>query len=80
MAEEFTLAPMRRLFKKHSDLRISNGAAEELRIVVGDYASNVAEAAIVIALEEDRKTVIDRDVIAARLRVFEEIKRRKTDV
>lgn len=65
MAEEFTLAPMRRLLRKHGNLRISDGAAEELRMVVGDYGSKVAEAAVAIALEEGRRTVLGRDVRAA---------------
>lgn len=65
MAEEFTLAPMRRLIRKHSDLRISEGAAEELRRAVGDYGNKVAEAAVAHAVDEDRKTVLDRDVRAA---------------
>lgn len=65
MAEEFTLAPMRRLIGKHGDLRISEGAAEELRQAVGDYGSKVAEAAVAHAVGDGRKTVLDRDVRAA---------------
>jgi len=71
LAEEFTVAPMRRLFKRHGDLKVSEGAAEELRAAVGEYGSRVAEAAIEIALKEGRKTVLDRDVSAAK----EEIER-----
>jgi len=69
LAEEFTFAPMRRLLRKHGDLRISEGAAEELRAVVGEYGSKVAEAAIAHALGEGRKTVLDRDVREAKLTV-----------
>ncbi len=69
MAEEFTLAPMRRLLRKHGDLRISEGAAEELRAVIGEYGTRVAEAAIAHAQGEGRKTVLDRDVRQARLTV-----------
>ncbi len=65
MAEDFTLAPMRRLIRKHGDLRISEGAAEELRQAVGDYGSKVAEAAVAQAVGDGRKTVLDRDVRAA---------------
>jgi len=64
MAEEFTLASMRRLLRKHGDLRISDGSAEELRHAVGEYGSKVAEAAVAHALEEGRKTVLDRDISA----------------
>jgi histone H3/H4 len=69
LTEEFTLAPMRRLLRKHGDLRVSEGAAEELRAVVGEYGSRVAEAAMANALDEGRKTVLDRDVRAAKLTV-----------
>lgn len=65
VAEDFTLAPMRRLIRKHGDLRISEGAAEELRQAVGDYGSKVAEAAVAQAVGDGRKTVLDRDVRAA---------------
>lgn len=66
MAEEFTLAPMRRLIRKHGDLRISEAASEELRQVVGDYGSKVAGMAVANAQGEGRRTVLDRDVRAAR--------------
>ena len=62
MAEDFTLAPMRRLLRKHGDLRISEGAAEEMRSAIGEYGSKIAEAAIAHALSEGRKTVLDRDI------------------
>ena len=75
MTEEFTLAPIRRLLRKHGDLRVSEGAAEELRAVMGDYGSRVAEAAISHALGEGRKTVLDRDVREARLMVEGEVER-----
>lgn len=75
-AEEFTLAPMRRLIMKHGDLRISEGAAEELRRAVGEYGSRVAEEAVARALADGRRTVLDRDVrAAARLAGVGEVKR-----
>jgi histone H3/H4 len=69
IAEEFTQAPMRRLIRKHGDLRISEGAVEELRRVVGDYGSKVAKIAVTHALSEGRRTVLDRDIRVARLLV-----------
>jgi len=69
VAEEFTLAPMRRLIKRHGDLRVSEEAGEELRRVIGDYGSRVAEAAVAHAREEGRRTVLARDVRAALRRV-----------
>lgn len=73
MAEEFTLAPMRRLLRKHGDLRISEGAAEELRAVIGEYGVRIAEAAIAHAQGEGRKTVLDRDVRQAKMTVEGEV-------
>jgi histone H3/H4 len=64
MAEEFTNASMRRLLRKHGDLRISDSSAEELRHAVGVYGSKVAKAAVAHAIEEGRKTVLDRDIRA----------------
>ena len=69
LAEEFTLAPIRRLFKKRSGLRISEGAAEELRRLLGEYGSSLAEVSISIASGDGRKTVLERDVIAAKDRL-----------
>ena len=69
MAEEFSLAPIRRLFKKRGDLRVREGAAEELRRALGEYGLSLAEAAIAIAKENNRKTVLERDVSAAKDRI-----------
>lgn len=71
MAEEFTLAPMRRLLKKAGDLRIGEGAAEELRVVLGDVGERLAEAAVERALAEGRRTVLVRDINAARVSVLD---------
>jgi histone H3/H4 len=68
LAEEFTLAPMRRLIKKQGDLRISEEAAEEMRRTVGELAERIAEAAAENAMKDNRKTVLERDIRAARLR------------
>jgi len=68
MAEEFTLAPMRRLIKKQGDIKISEEAAEEMRRAVGEAAQRIAEAAVENARKDNRKTVLERDIRAARLR------------
>lgn len=70
MAEEFTVAPMRRLLKKAGDLRISPDAAEELRRAVGTYGLRVAKLAVEAAQSEGRKTVLERDIKAAAVRVW----------
>ncbi len=72
-AEEFTLAPMRRLIKKYGDLKISEGAAEEMRRAVGTAASALAEAAVENALAEGRRTVLERDIKAAAAKLREGI-------
>jgi histone H3/H4 len=68
MAEEFTLAPMRRLIKKQGDIKISEEAAEEMRRAVGEAAQRIAEAAVENARKDNRKTVLERDIRFARLR------------
>ncbi len=68
MAEEFTLAPMRRLIKKQGDVKISEEAAEEMRRAVGEAAQRIAEAAVENARRDNRKTVLERDIRAARVR------------
>jgi histone H3/H4 len=68
MAEEFTLAPMRRLIKKQGDIKISEEAAEEMRRAVGEAAQRIAESAVENARKDNRKTVLERDIRAARLR------------
>jgi len=69
VAEEFTLAPMRRLIKRYGDLRVSEEASEELRRVIGDYGSRIAEAAVALVRQEQRKTVLPRDIRAAQRQI-----------
>lgn len=71
MAEEFTVAPIRRLLKKAGDLRISPDAAEEMRRLLGLYGARIAECAVENASKEGRKTVLERDIKAAVVRVRE---------
>jgi histone H3/H4 len=71
LAEEFTVAPIRRLLKKAGDLRISPDAAEEMRRMVGLYGARLAEYAVENASKEGRKTVLERDIKAAAVRVRE---------
>jgi histone H3/H4 len=62
MAEEFTIAPIRRLLKKAGDLRISEEAANALREHIGEYGLKIAEYAVIEAEQDDRKTVLERDI------------------
>ncbi len=69
MAEEFTLAPMRRLIKRFGDLKVSMEAGEEMRRAIGEYGSKLARLAVEMALRENRGTVLARDVRAAQRRL-----------
>jgi histone H3/H4 len=70
MAEEFTIAPIRRLLKKAGDLRISEESAELLRIYVGEYCSELAKFAVKYAEAEGRKTILERDIKKAAEKVW----------
>lgn len=65
MAEEFTLAPMRRLLKRVRNLRVSEGASEELRMVLGELGLRIAKESVAHAEGEGRKTVLRKDIRAA---------------
>ena len=57
MAEEFTIAPFRRLLKKAGDVRISPEAAEEMRRQIGVYGKRLAQEAVANALKIDIKRI-----------------------
>jgi histone H3/H4 len=65
LSEEFTIAPMRRLLKKAGDLKIGPEAAEEMRRVMGIYGAKLAEFAVESASSEGRRTVLEKDIRAA---------------
>jgi histone H3/H4 len=62
MAEEFTIAPMRRLLKKAGNLRVNEDAANTLRIFIGEYGSRIAKFAVENAIRDKRKTILERDI------------------
>jgi len=62
MAEEFTLASMRRLLGKQGDARISLEAAEALRVVIGEHSNRLAQAAFDNMVSDGRKTILERDI------------------
>ncbi len=70
MAEEFTIAPIRRLLKKAGNLRINESAANKLRDYLGEYGQLVAEKAIELAKKDGRKTVLERDIKGAALEIW----------
>ena len=70
MAEEFTIAPIRRLLKKAGELRINEDAANALRECIGEYGFEVARLAVKYAEDDGRKTVLERDIWNAASRVW----------
>ena len=70
MAEEFTIAPIRRLLKKAGELRINEEAANALRECIGEYGQEIAELAVEYAEKDGRKTVLERDIWKAAEKVW----------
>ena len=70
MAEEFTIAPVRRLLKKAGDLRINEEAANILRDLIGEYGMRIAELAVENAEKDGRKTILERDIRQAAEKVW----------
>lgn len=70
MAEEFTIAPIRRLLKKVGELRINEEAANALRECIGEYGLKIAILAVENAQQDDRKTVLERDIWKAAEKVW----------
>lgn len=59
---EFSIAKMKEMIKEEGDKRVSEASAEELREILEMFAGDVAEEAIAIAENDDRKTVRAEDI------------------
>lgn len=59
---EFSISKMKEMVKSQGDKRVSEDAADEMRKILEMFAGDVAEEAIAVAKEEDRKTVRGEDV------------------
>ncbi len=59
---EFSTAKMKEIFKNEGSKRVSEDSAEELAEILETFAGDVAEEAIAVAEEDDRKTVREGDI------------------
>ncbi|MEM1518435.1 MAG: histone family protein [Nitrososphaerota archaeon] len=59
---ELSTAPMHRLLKKAGAARVSEDAAEELRIVLEEIGLKISEQAVILAQHAGRRTVKREDV------------------
>lgn len=62
----FTLAPLRRMIKKHGARRVSDEAAKALAAFLEEEVRKLALESAKIAKHSDRTTVLRRDVKLAR--------------
>jgi histone H3/H4 len=59
---EFSVSKMKEMIKSQGSKRVSEDSAEELGKVLETFAGDVAEEAIAVAEDKDRKTVRGEDV------------------
>jgi histone H3/H4 len=59
---EFSISKMKEMIKSQGDKRVSEDSAEELREILEMFAGDIAEEAIAVAHEDDRKTVRAEDI------------------
>lgn len=59
---EFSISKMKEMIKSQGDKRVSEDAADEMRQILEMFAGDVAEEAIAVAHEDDRKTVRREDI------------------
>ncbi len=62
---EFSLNKMKEILGNHTDKRISEDAAKELRLLLENYGREITEQANEIANSDGRMTVRDSDIVAA---------------
>jgi DNA-binding protein len=63
---EFTLQPLRKIFKKAGAKRVSDSAAEELGRVLEQRSKALLEEAKALSQHAGRKTVMRQDIKMAR--------------
>lgn len=63
---EFTLQPLRKIFKKAGARRVSDSAAKELGIILQARAKSILEEANELSKHANRKTVMREDIKMAK--------------
>lgn len=56
---------MERIFKEVEDIRISEGAKEELKRYLEEYAQKISQNAIEFSRHAKRNTILDSDILLA---------------
>lgn len=59
---QFSINKMKEVIKNEGDKRVSEDSAKELNQLLEQYAGDIAEEAIALAEEKDRKTVRAEDI------------------
>jgi histone H3/H4 len=59
---EFSISKMKEMIKNQGNKRVSEDSAEKLGEVLEMFAGDVAEEAVGVAEDEDRKTVRAQDI------------------
>lgn len=59
---EFSISAVKNILKSQGDKRVSKDAAKSLRQVLEMFAGDIAEQAIVVAEEKERKTIRPEDI------------------
>lgn len=62
---EFGLAVMTRIIKKAGADRVSDEAANQLRIILEEIASEISKSAILLSRHAGRKTIKSEDILLA---------------
>lgn len=62
---EFSVSKMKEILGNHTNKRISEDAAKELRLLLENYGKEIGETARQVAAHNDRETVRDSDIVEA---------------
>jgi len=57
--------PLARLIKEHTELRLSDGALEELSLYLEECGKSIAELSVLFSKHAGRRTIMEKDVTLA---------------